>query len=491
MPKSKGKKKAHKASGAVGEHTDPFTLLNIDCLNIILAQLTPSDIIRCQMVNKLWRDHLSSWISVFGIRCHWPHLVHEIAPLDPELKEKRYKYLAERDDNLKKGKASSCRTYQITTATTTFFKVEGDYVVWLENGAVYYQFLQYREDSSCHPRKQLQLPLGLETDDGEIKFMGLNWEGYLVLSTGSKHDFLNSKLQLRIFAVDLKTGMEMWHWEKCEDTHYIPLLVGKSRIYYLVNNSETHKLAAWDLRTSDVLYETPVTLNIDWYRDSCELIRHDGTDILVCLEEDHPNDELDDYLPPPQFVVTLIDGASGRIIQRFEVEWMFDLRLSALVDGTFAVMGLLSHATRIVIDVYSSLSNGLFAKIRTDYVKRAPLRRFVTFALDPCSLCYLDLNGPRGTPLSMIFQECASDDTSTLLADRYFRVESQRRITLPRLSRDRKLVTTTMERRRFPQISPCRWAPIVRFVGEGRIMAVSGCYSRRIGLIFDFNPRRA
>ncbi|KAK2736634.1 hypothetical protein FQN55_001580 [Onygenales sp. PD_40] len=351
MPKSKGKKKAQKASDAVGKHADPFTSLNIDCLNIILAQLTPSDIIRCQTVNKLWRDHLSSWISVFGIRCHWPHLVHEIAPLDPKLIAKRYKHLAERDDNLVKGKASSCRTYQITTATTTFFKVEGDYVVWLENGAVYYQFLQYREDSSCHPKKQLQLPLGLETDDGEIKFMGLNREGYLVLSTGSKHDFLNSKL---IFAVDLKTGMEMWHWEKCENTRYIPLLVGKNRIYYLVNDSETHKLAAWDLRTSDVLYETPVTLNIDWYRDSCELIRHDGTDILVCLQEDDPNDELDDYLPPPQFVVTLIDGASGRIIQRFEVEWMFDLRLSALVDGTFA--------------------------IRTDYVKH--------------------LNGPRGTPLS-------------------------------------------------------------------------------------------
>ncbi|KAK2801598.1 hypothetical protein FQN50_007659 [Emmonsiellopsis sp. PD_5] len=485
MPKSKGKKKAQKASGAVGKLADPFTLLNLDCLNIILAQLTPSDIIRCQMVNRLWRDRLSSWISVFGIRCHWPHLVHEVAPLDPELTVKRYKYIAERDDNLEKGKASSCRTYQISVGA--FFRVEGDYAVWLENRAVYYQFLPYREDSSCHPKKQLQLPLGLglEIYNGEIQFIGLNREGYLVLSIGSKNQFLDSKL---IFAVDLKTGMEMWRREKRQDPWDFPLLVGKNRIYYSVtDDSEQHKLAAWDVRTGDVLYETSFTHDRHWF--ACELIRHDSPDILICLGERDPVQS--HYLLSRPDFVSLFDGTSGSIIQGLEVEWMFDLTILPLIDGTFAVVGLTNEMRTIGIDVYSPMSNGLFTKIRTDYVDRATTDRYAKFAFDPCSLRYLDFNGPQGTPSRVMLQECASDDKSTLLADRHFRVEDRRRITLPRLSRDRKRVTTMTKRRRFPLKKAFEFASNAQFVGEGRIMAISTLNYPRTGCIFDFNPRRA
>lgn len=53
---------------------DPFDYLNEHCLGFVLHFLDPVDIISCETVSVKWRDLIRGWISVFGIRLHFPML---------------------------------------------------------------------------------------------------------------------------------------------------------------------------------------------------------------------------------------------------------------------------------------------------------------------------------------------------------------------------------------------------------------------------------
>lgn len=51
---------------------DIFDYLNPDCCNIILAFLSPVDLIKCERVCRSWRDHVQLWMDRFGIQLHFP-----------------------------------------------------------------------------------------------------------------------------------------------------------------------------------------------------------------------------------------------------------------------------------------------------------------------------------------------------------------------------------------------------------------------------------
>lgn len=62
--------------------SDPLQILSVECVSVVFAYLSASDITRCKRVSKGWEVHVRKWIVTSGLRLHYQHEVN--VPLDPD-----------------------------------------------------------------------------------------------------------------------------------------------------------------------------------------------------------------------------------------------------------------------------------------------------------------------------------------------------------------------------------------------------------------------
>jgi hypothetical protein len=61
-----------------GPSRDPFARLNLDIVNLILFDLSLPDLTCCERVSNSWRDTIYWWVTLFGFRIHFPHIIWDL-----------------------------------------------------------------------------------------------------------------------------------------------------------------------------------------------------------------------------------------------------------------------------------------------------------------------------------------------------------------------------------------------------------------------------
>ncbi|KAK2811842.1 hypothetical protein FQN50_001880 [Emmonsiellopsis sp. PD_5] len=244
---------------------DPFVYINHDCLNLVLAHLRPLDIIRCTLVSKPWRAHIHDWISLFGLRLHWPHLYNPDAP-NPI---KRYTDLARLHVLHEYGEPTSVREYE----HVLFYAINGDFAAWSDRqygrvDSLHWQFLPYAEDGSIHDIHSLDISFA-GTQELKVTALLLNEEGYLYASFRAGEDYwcvytyvyMAWRRLTRLYISDalwfLPWNELIWHNSPASNRNkYKPILIGENRLYF--RDSHGGELIVVDLQTKELEYTVPI-----------------------------------------------------------------------------------------------------------------------------------------------------------------------------------------------------------------------------------------
>ncbi|PGH19100.1 hypothetical protein AJ79_00134 [Helicocarpus griseus UAMH5409] len=446
---------------------DPLKFLNTDCTDIILTQLSSLDVIRCLMVGRYWRDLVSSWISMFGIRHHWSHLVRDPTQLSANLALRLYRELTQRETKLQKRKSilpwSDCA------------------------GEVYCQLLGYQEDGSIYPPQKLKF----DVPDGAYSYIALSSDGYLLMEVYALPGMETVCGIIILFR--LEDTKEMWRKSYRRDSGFIPLSVGKSRFYFLeiLENWTPFNIGAYEVQTGHQPYLTsskPLTMG----HAMCDqgVVQRNGDELLLIVRCEFG-------AGPVSYNITLFNGSNGHFVQEIKVDGLRFYSLILDPIGNFAISGVSlqqwnssRNSLVKVVQRFSAQSDGLFAKAAIDVVD-FPSEPYGV--VDPCTLSAASFMIDAGALSTLKLSEYRGSHVSREMArkgvvmGRYLHIQKRRKVTLTPLFEDGKYIQAD-----DTQVLTC--PRHIKFVDGFRVMAehrqsqsgIKPC--REEVLLYDFGP---
>ncbi|KAL3477655.1 hypothetical protein BJX99DRAFT_257255 [Aspergillus californicus] len=226
---------------------DPFKTLCFDCASLILEYLGLRDLARCEQVNRGWRDLIHVWISISGLRLHFPAQWDIHTTNDVHTAARIYRECAVPYFTLRSGRPTGARTIE---ASSRLFAIAGDFAAWIsDDSTIYWQDLSYRHDGSFHPIQELEFIFA-----DQILYLDLNAQGYLLVRT--------LHMGYTDYIIRLQTGRTLW--SRITDPgavmlpYHQPLPLGRRRVYYLCREDMGESVMAFDIDSGRLLYKTPL-----------------------------------------------------------------------------------------------------------------------------------------------------------------------------------------------------------------------------------------
>lgn len=154
---------------------DPLRVLPFDCASLILEHLDLQTLTRCEQVDSGWRAFTHLWISILGLRLHFPDSWTPGIGNDAQKAIRLFKQRVIPELTLRTAQASGFRK---VIADERFFTIAGDLAAWKHEDGINWQDLRYRDKSSFHPVQKLPFALG-----ERLINLVLNEDGYLLVRT--------------------------------------------------------------------------------------------------------------------------------------------------------------------------------------------------------------------------------------------------------------------------------------------------------------------
>ncbi|KAK2801144.1 hypothetical protein FQN51_005459 [Onygenales sp. PD_10] len=406
---------------------------------------------------------------------------------------------AAQDVQFRLGKPSSVRSYR----DCHFFDISGDFVCqYRPEEGVFWQCLSYQEDGSSYPEKKLDIGEP-RADLDNVKFIGLNAEGFLLVQVGLKNPPTPAE-SYRDTVYCLNTGKEVWTRYQPGTGHhqrpfYTPLFVGKERVYFYPRG-KPEILMAYELRTGKLVYESDVGFRwipvngLGYYTilpsHIIQLISAKNGEFILYTGRHAP------YLGP-MMEITLIDAANGQSIGKLVVEQESSPSIISDPTANSCTFALISYrrnypSSYIKIQHFSqNPTDGQFSSTGTEIVCLQDQALLDVLAIDPFRHIIASYSG-RPLPYVWPLAECSDpavygtvyEDLPGRAVDRYWSLKGMCEITLP--------PQTKRGKKRRPFIPDNAFSNRLR-IADGRVVIWGSLYyanDKKRFYVFDFSHRR-
>ncbi|KAA8645236.1 F-box protein [Aspergillus tanneri] len=390
--------------------SDPLMRLNLDCALHILSYLHLDDVVRCERVSTYWRDIARSWMGKTGDSLPWT--LPSSGDKCKVAAIKRFRYGAEWEANLRRGRASSVRRFN---SAVSFYRAQqgciaasGDFIACDSDEGLVWQSLSLNDDGSILPPKAVEVPgfsFGTELHHDQVSHLQLNDDGCLLFRARTHR---SNSPAVRDRVICLKSGEELWkqdidHPDWSSQPDLVPLLIGKERVYYTRTSEPTHYLLAYEFRTGKLAYEVPTdcSLSKNDPNQLVELIRDKGEEFIVNLSQRTSPCDL-----------TIYDGGSGCAIEKCEYQGLCRFTLTTVPNtGTFTLMADVSKSRFKILLRFSRQSKDSFLCVGREGLSwERGHSKDDEFAVDPSTLFMVSFQQKRPIPKVWKLVECTDPE---------------------------------------------------------------------------------